>query len=352
MLRRYSSIGVFLLLMTTIISCNNDFNINGQFQEKTVVFGLLDFATDTNYLRIEKTFLQGTTDANLLATDAENFYYANGELKVYLEQWTNGSYVTTITADYVDGDSLGVPKDTGTFAASPNILYRLVTPIDSMSMYKLFIVNTTTGDTITASTNVVHDFTTYYPTKPGVYIDYSDTNKITYTCKQAVYGKMYDLLMRFHYYEKNNLTGDSVLKSVDWQIISNKIGDNIDGSGNISYSIEKQAFFTFLASAIDPDENVVRSFSSIDFFWYAGGVELYDQYMNILANLGINEDYISPEYSNINGGLGMFSSRHREAIYGVKLYDVTLDSLACGSITRPLHFVSSPANPDYPGCSF
>ncbi len=349
-------VGPYIIILLIIIlifeSCNIEFSSNGDYVEKTVVFGLLDFGDDTNFLRIEKTFLQENTNAFILAGDPSNYFYKENDLEVYLEQFTNNIFIKTINVIYVDGDSLGIEKEDGIFSSTPNILYMITDAIDSMSMYKLFIINNLTDDTITSQTNIVHDYYVFYPTKPGVYVDYTDTSKISYTCKQAVNGIMYELWLQFNYYEKNNVSGDSVLKNIDWQIFSNKIGDNSEGFGNIAYSVEKDLLFSFLAGAINEDEDVTRYFNSIDFYWYCGGLELYDQYLNILANLGINEDYISPDYSNINGGLGVFSSRHKISVNDVYLYDATLDLIACGDITSQLNFVSSQTNPAYPGCEF
>jgi len=345
-------IAIFFLLSAMLISCDNELDINGDYIEKVVVFGLLDYADDTNFIRIEKTFLEPNTNAMVLAADPSQIFYQANELAVYLEQWKDNVFIATLTVDYVDGDSLGLEKEEGTFATSPNILYRITQQLDSMSTYKLFIIKSASGDTIKAETNMVHDYYLYYPTISNTYISFADTGKITYTCHQAVNAKMYELWMDFNYYEKNIFTNDSVLKSLPWQIFNGKIGDNIDGNSNISYSLPRHSFYNFLSTAIQPDENVIRTAVGVNFHWYAGGIELYYQYLNILANLGINEDYISPEYTNIIGGIGMFSSRHAKHAIDIKLYDNTLDSIACGSITNNLQFVSSKTNPTYPGCGF
>ena len=352
MLRLEFRLGLFIIFIAVVFSCNNDFDINGEYIEKTVVVGILDYGEDTNFLRIEKTFLDVNTSAFLLATDPANYYYEEDDLFVYMEQWTDGNFIHVIPVQYVDGDTLGIIKEEGLFSGSPNILFRITEKLDSLSTYKLFVVNNSTGDTITSQTNIVGNFYVYYPTLPETYINYTDTSKITYTCKQALNGKIYELWMRFNYYEKNISNGDSILKHADWQIFNNKFGDNILGNGNISYSLERNLLYSFLSGALEEDDNVIRYYSSINFYWYAGGVEVYDQYLNVLANLGINEDYISPEFTNINGGLGMFSSRHKIEINNVHLYDDSIDSLACGKITKQLNFVSSFTNPAYPGCGF
>ena len=345
------------LFITFIISaafifsgCDNSLDINGKYIEKKVVWGLLDAGLDTNYLRINKSFLDENSSAYYLASDPDNLYYAKDDLEVYLEEWKFGTFIKRLDVQYVDGDSLGIIKEEGVFASSPNILYRIISELDTFATYKLFIVENATSDTITSETNLVHSFYAFYPTKTGLHIDYTDTSKITYMCHTAVNGKLYELWLHFNYWEINIASGDSVMKTIKWQIFENIESDNINGSGNISYSLSRNSFFNFLLSEIESDPNVNRIFSSLDFYWYAGGIEIYDQYLNILANLGINEEYISPEYTNINGGLGLFSSRYILKIPGVLLANETIDTIACGDITSGLGFFSSPASLYYPGC--
>ena len=343
---------IFFCCLQLCLACDNDFDINGDYIEKTVVIGLLDFGLDTNFIRIGKTFLEPNTSAFVLATSPDQLFYDYNELNVYLEEWKSGVFIKTVGVDYVDGDSLGIEKEPGIFSTSPNILYRIATPLDSAATYKLFIINNNTGDTITSQTNIVQSYYVYYPTLPGTYINFADTGKITYTCKQAVNALIYELWMDFYYYEKNIYSGDSVLKKLEWQIFNNEFGDNILGYSNLSYTLPRHSFYNVLASSIEVNSDVVRTAVGVDFRWYAGGVELYDLYLNMLANLGLNEDYISPEYTNVEGGVGMFSSRHTKYITDIKFYESTIDSIACGKLTSKLNFISSKTNPAYPGCAF
>lgn len=352
-MRRLIAITILIpVIVLGFQSCKNELDINGDYIEKVVVWGLLDAGSDTNFIRINKSFLDESTGALVLATDPYNLYYPDTALEVYMEEWRYGAFIKRISVDYVDGDTIGIHKDEGIFATSPNILYRIATPLDTFATYKLFIVKNETQDTLTSETNLVHDFFIYYPTRTGSFMDYADTSKIVYTCKAAVNGKLYELWMHFNYWEKTIATGDSVLKTIPWQIYDNIEADNITGTGNISYGMYRYSFFTFLSSSLEPDNKVVRTFKSLEFHFYSGGIELYDQYLNMVANLGINEQYISPEYTNINGGLGIFSSRFEHMEADVFLNNETLDSIACGVITAQLRFVSSPVNPYYPGCEF
>ena len=341
-----------VLPATWWLSCDNTLDINGNYREAVVVYGLLDHGTDTQYIRIQKSFLGDNTSALDLAGQAGQNYYLPDELSAFLWRWKNGIRMDSIPLEYVNGDTLGIEKPEGTFASTPNILYRTTATIDTLSEYQLMVIHHTKGDTITATARIVWSYYVYYPTRPDVYIDFADTGRITFTCKQAVNARLYDLDLIFRYAEKNIFTGDSTIHAVAWNVFSNKSGTNTEGYSNIAYSMERYSFFTFLAATLEPDTQVIRYSIDLKFDWYAGGTELYNQYLNMLANLGINQDYISPEYTNVEGGIGIFSSRHKESAGNIRLSDATLDSLACGIITRQLGFVSAPSNPDYPGCGF
>lgn len=349
-MRRLLGIIAFCILPFFQWRCDNTLQINGNYEEKVVVYGLLNYGQDTNYIRIQKTFLGENTSALNLASQAGENYYSAGELEVKLEQWKFGALVNTTFCDYVDGDTLGIEKDSGVFASSPNILYRICMPLDSSSTYKLHILRLEDSSIFTAETNLVQSFYLFSPTKPNAYISFADTGNITYTCKQAVNGMIYDLVMTFRYAEVRHINGDSTIHSIDWVIFDNKEGTGTIGISNLNYTLSRHAFYSFIASSLKVDTAVTRYAININYAWYAGGIELYDQYLNLLANLGLNEDYISPEYTNVNGGLGIFSSRYIETANNLILDDISLDSLSCGAITRQLRFVGSASNHDYPAC--
>ena len=60
--------------MILFTACETDFPVNAEWEEITVVHGLLDASTDTQYIRINKAYL-GEEDAMLMAqySDSINF---------------------------------------------------------------------------------------------------------------------------------------------------------------------------------------------------------------------------------------------------------------------------------------
>ena len=338
-----------LLLYVFVIACDNTIEINSTLKEETIVYGLLDIQDSVHYIRIEKSFLQDNISGLVLAADPANLYYPDSVLTGYVEEWKDNVFIEKYDLEKVDGDTIGIPKQEGIFASSPNILYRFKKSLDADATYKFYAI-LNEKDTVSASTVIVHPYEVFYPTISGAFINYTDTTKIGYLCRHAVNGKIYELWMHVHYYEKNYASGDSVLKTVDWQIFKNLSSESTSGEGNLLYSLRRQSFYSFMSNNIPDDENVRRYFSSMNFSWYAGGQELWNLYLNELANLGINEFYISPEYTNVKNGLGIFSSICHIEVDSVYLDNLTVDTLACGHITDHLHFASNPENPYYPDC--
>lgn len=344
--RIYQVIAIFICLT----ACDNTIDIDAPFEEVTYVYALLDASDTIHYIRIEKSFLQTGVSALELAKDPANLYYQKNDLTVTINALANGIVQSTWNLEQVDGDTLGIFKDEGDFAHSPNILYRFSAVLDTDAVYQLAIINHNSGDTISAETVLVHPFQALFPTPSLAGINFVDTGEIYYICRSAINAKMYDLKLTFHYAETNLASGATTNKNLEWLIFKNVKGDNLIGSGNIAYPLRANTFFLYIRSLLEANNTVFREFTSIDFTYYAGGIEMYLLYLNFLANLGINELYNFTEYTNIKNGYGIFSSRYSVEIPGLTISSESIDSLACGIITGHLGFYSSPFNQAYPNC--
>ena len=60
---------IFLLTSLLFTSCESDFDINADWEEVTVVFGLLDQSQEKQFIRINKAFL-GNESAYLMAQES------------------------------------------------------------------------------------------------------------------------------------------------------------------------------------------------------------------------------------------------------------------------------------------
>lgn len=341
-------------------SCSTDFDLNADFIETPVIYGLLDASVDTQYIRINRAYLNDEIDALTMATDPDVIYYGD-ELVVSVEEYNLGVLVNTMPLERVDGDTLGLPKNTGIFANMPNILYRFVADLDPTHTYKVVAQNTLTGKTISAETNIIDSFPITRPDDESVFpqsIAFPTLGNYQIRWKSAQDAKIYDLTLRFHYREGIYFPeGDSIHYTFsgykDWIYETNYTSESTDGGIIITYDIPGESFYGFIKDSFEPvaDDNFIRIADSCQFFIDAGGIELYNYFEYNNATLGITEGQITPVYTNVVDGLGILSSRfHKEGkIYPFSLQ--TRDSIACGSITSGLNFAPDGSNGSFPYCN-
>ena len=74
-----------LLIIIIIIGCDTDFDVNADWKETTVVYGLLDASLDTQYIRINKGYL-GNMSAIDMAQYSDSIHFDPDYLEVKLHK--------------------------------------------------------------------------------------------------------------------------------------------------------------------------------------------------------------------------------------------------------------------------
>ncbi|MDC0908959.1 hypothetical protein OAQ21_02435 [Flavobacteriales bacterium] len=118
---------VVSFLAFIITSCETDFDVNSDWEEITVVYGLLNPNNDTQYVRINKAFL-GDADAVAMASISDSINYDPSNLSVSLHKINFNDTVSSVNLDtsLVIKDSLDVNGTTGLFPVDNNIIYNFV----------------------------------------------------------------------------------------------------------------------------------------------------------------------------------------------------------------------------------
>ncbi len=334
---------VFILASITSLfcACSEKTDITADWQEIPVIYGLLNPYDSIQYIRINRAFL-GDGDATVMAGVADSINYTPGDLDVNIQRIEDGSLIH-LTPD------LSLPKNAGTFANVPNILYKTTTPIQKNSNYQLVVKNIKSGKTATAKTPTIDGFSVSTPSaNPLFSIDF--TNNAFYRVKwiSAKYGKLYNLTIRFHYREvdKNN-TADTTDKYLDWSF-PDESSTSTAGGETMELPFTASSFYTMTASKVKPDINLKRVIGKLDFMFTVASEEL-NNYINInKPSTGIVQD--KPLYTNITGGIGIFSSRYTQVISNKILNQASADSLCRGSVTGLLGFCD-PSLPPGNACS-
>lgn len=316
------------VLLAFFTSCTTDVELYSDYKDIPVIYGLLDASQDTNFIRIDRAF-SGNNDnpinANEVALIADSCNYP-GKLKAYIVEYKYG-YGNTLepTGDTVELDTITIhDKEMGVFY-SPNqkAYFTDNMTIDHRPLfannnpnakfkYKLFVFK---GDeVVTAETGLVggDNFKILTSQLSFTPVESDMVKKITFTpADNAVF---YDMKYYFTYYEKHDNEPETK-KQVSFSFDATSIED-LGYEDNYFYFVyDENELFNLLETAIGADTvydelhpRVRRYFDDkpIRITLAAGGDELYN-YIKINSQSGYSQTV--PDYTNIKGGFGVFSSR-------------------------------------------
>jgi hypothetical protein len=99
-------------------ACENEVDINADWKDVPVVFGLLDADSTEQFIRISRVFL-GEGDALAFAQIQDSLYYKDGEIVAKVSEFINGNE----TRNWVLDRRTDIAKDTGIFASPGQVLY-------------------------------------------------------------------------------------------------------------------------------------------------------------------------------------------------------------------------------------
>ncbi|MBI1193646.1 MAG: hypothetical protein GC205_10810 [Bacteroidetes bacterium] len=334
-----------LLLIGTgmlLLSCSNEIDLFGPAEETPVVWSLLNGQDSIHYVRLQRSFQSEGVSGLISAADPNKIYYPSDSVVLEMGEWIGGLEQRRWNLERVIGDSIGLPKETGLFAGKPNVLYRFKAALNPDAEYRLRIERLGPSTEYTARTLLVKPFAVFYAANPDFPIDYADTGSFNVLWASAVGGRLYDGFFQVHYDEWQEGIWQS--KTTEYPIFRNQVLLASDGPVLMQVKVQNFIFYTGLRSVLPPLPPGRRRFTGLDLNILAAGEEVYLLYLNNQTLLGISALYITPTYTNLDGGLGIFSSRSVASSRNIPLTQATLDSLACGGITRALGF-ERPAGP-------
>lgn len=303
-------------------ACTTDVELYADYKDIPVIYGLLNASQDTNFIRINRAF-SGSNDHPInaaevsLIADSSNY---PGKLRAYIVKYIlgyGGHYQPT--GDTLELDTITIhDKEEGVFYSPNQKVYWTNKPLDINTdavkyRYKLFVYKD--NDTITTETNLVggESFKIVTASLGFMAAENDNTAKVKFTlADNAVF---YDAKMVFYYQESVN-GGPMTDKQVTYSFGVKTIEDLGQENTQVYYvNYGMNTLFNLLTDAIGGDTiineshpNVIRKFDKkpMKIFISAGGDELYN-YIQINSQMGYSQSI--PDYTNINGGYGVFSSR-------------------------------------------
>ena len=296
---------IFIILCVFAIffaSCETGFDVNAKWKETTVVYGLLDASKDTQYIKINKAYL-GEDDAIMMAQYSDSINFNPNDLEVII--YKLGLYDTLMS---ITLDTTIIDKEDGLFAVDNNIIYKAIMPngfLMNNSRYAISIKNLDSGNEVGADTELINDFSfknfnSAY--KFGFYnSSLADSSKFlskTIEWNKSENGEIYQLDILFNYLENGDT--NTLVWSQSLEVFS--------GSNSMQSKIEGIKFFNFLSQNLVDDNVSIRQFLDIDLVMTLG-TENLNTYLKVNEPMtGIVQQ--RPQFTNINNGIGIFSSRY------------------------------------------
>lgn len=241
---------IFLLFfLTFIFSCDNEIDINEEWQDIPVIYAIFDsgsftdgngsgfgglltpttlwdgtteFDTDmindpgitydvphyntTHFIRVQKAFL-GSSSANDYVEISDSIYYNSADLDVWVEHIDidTGEPVDDYYLELATPDEVAeIEKDYGDFNSGGHYLFKLPEGVlDVSKKYRISVLNNNNGKIASAETNIVEPLNvSINPHGPKTIFELNRPNAYEITIKPSDNAKMYSLVVRFNYLEQ------------------------------------------------------------------------------------------------------------------------------------------------------
>ncbi|MDD4847704.1 MAG: hypothetical protein PHR53_02935 [Bacteroidales bacterium] len=316
------TLSISILLIISLLfcaGCNKDPNpfVNHE-QDITLVYGIINPKDTVHYVRIQKAFLT-EGDAFVMANEEEANIYLdsltvnvfvtekNGSTPVYNMDWTLEKVMVHKTDSlgdfYWDGNPYPVFKFDYSFDLNK---------IEDKVIH-LEITNNVSGKKIYASSNMMNSLSVRQPS--GVNVEPGSATYqfgMLYTATSSkieiiptAYNKSYNVYMTFVYQEydlSGNFTFDTLLYTFGSVNYDGNPSNMPNNPNNLDIYYNPSAFYTWLTSKIDEDENVIRIPRYFNFYFWSCSPEMYT-YLDINStSSGIIQD--RPEYTNLTSSTG------------------------------------------------
>lgn len=318
----------FLLFLITSMfalnSCETDVNIFEEGKETTVVYGYLDVDADTNYIKITKSFIGNAVDNAPIYSNSNYDYKLDVQLIGKFADMPN-----IVTSTVLDTCSLYKPynPDALFYTGVNQGLYFTTRKLLENENYKL-VIKRNDGVEITSNVKTISNSSIKQPIYT-IHFESPHSNKISWLpTNTSHFPTYYEVVGYFHYKQLDPGSNDTINHSVKWFMGSgtaDQLWSQSDYRMSVSYTPNN------LYSHLKADPNIANTSSTyvqrfVDDFEIvisATGEELYN-YILIQNSTGAIQD--TPEYTNVENGIGIFSSRS-ECHHFIEVHGRTINTL-------------------------
>ncbi|MFT6849239.1 MAG: hypothetical protein ACJATA_000033 [Sphingobacteriales bacterium] len=330
-------ISSLIIAFFVITGCETQIDVLGEYEEQTIIYGLLDTRETTQYVKINKAFVNPNRDALEIAQESDSLYHPNA-MTVQLQEYRNESvFGQPVLLD----TATEIAKEPGTFAGPNQLLYK--TPagfkLKKDSKYEIQLIRKSSNEVfVTAVADIVDDINFTFPSFPTVTLSNgSDFRKQNLKWSSAKDARIYEMTLTFKFTEKNKTSGEETPKSIVWQVFEGIKSPTTQGEQEMEFRLDGEEFYGNIANVLTPNGNLERKIDSNIVFNFSYSTQEFANYLEVSKPSTFLND-VKPEYTNVEGGLGLFTSRGgKDVIKG--LSSPSVKQLLEGQTTGNLGFV-------------
>ena len=362
MLRKIK-IAALALVIAGGIGCSTDVELNAPYKSQTIIFGLLDTQVDTQWVKVNRTWLGdgNNLDYALIQDSSE---YQEDEFVGVVNELLNGN----VENSYPLIDTLLDNKDEdGIFFGPQHKAYYILTPngLNDDAVYQVSLDFVAKED-VSSSTNVIASVPgsiTFPPQgNPNFKLNWATVDNFSninysdpvFKWSSSANASRYEASLNIYFTEhvwsdiQHTQLVSSTPRMLEW-FLGNESASSENGGEVIDLKVEGIGFFRFLEARLTPDPFVTRSFGIFD---EETQVSHGFDFVLTIANedldtyLSINEPITNiiqerPEFTNVINGLGLWASRSTEVATKIAYTTGTMRALRQSEITSALNFCSS-----------
>ena len=346
----------FFSISLIFSSCSTDFELNAPYETIPVVYGLLDQSKDTQFVKINRSFLGYGNNVDYAAiNDCTHFENVVAVLEEYNE------FGNLIDHDTLKELMVGNLQP-GIFYEDSQKVYYLETDNDSLkeeNTYHLKVSVPDKGLNFDAETDLIKGTWLNFKFQTILYlagsgfkvadVDLATTEdgylEQTLKWTTAERGKRYELMLRLHYTEVYNDLSEQE-KYLEWNL-GRQISVSSSGGEEMFKDVSGGSFFNFVETQLQNYENEdqvmkrVLGMDAIEIILTAGNEDL-NTYMQVNEPVtGIVTE--RPIFTNVNNGIGIFASKYSTKV-STFLSDGSMLEICAGQKTSGFKFCCDSAN--------
>lgn len=346
---------LFLGFLLLVFSCETKVDLVADGEETPIVYGFIDATADTQFVKITKSFVTEGNAYNAALVSGNSEYT---DLEAYIIQRDGNDTI----ASYLLSEKIVTDKDSGVFYYPVQTVYytdEIVFADEDDPKYDHSFEISFYGSekNVSSKSNVIGVFEPNNSQALGdiSFVSLFDYNGSSYQDKsikidQQKNAKRYEFTLRFFYLEIYT-DGSEVEKHMDFKF-QPWICEGVSGQEDYTVSIDGEEFYQGIQNRLIAQNNEAdvtrRVIGKINYIFDFAGDDL-----NTFIELNKPATSFNAEqnpYTNIENGIGVWSSRGQKIFYDKSLLVKSIQELAEGQYTGAYKFCSD--DPGHNGLSF